>query len=73
MRDGRMIGEQHFAAEAIAAAIRAERERCAAVADRFLSTSERAYARGQNSAAFNIGLAIREPDQSKWAAMGDSA
>jgi hypothetical protein len=57
--------------ESIQEAINEERKRCAAIADRFLSTSDRDFSRGQHSAAFNIGLAIREPDQSKWAAMAD--
>jgi len=48
---------------------RRERKRCAAIADRFKATMpETSFARGQHNAAFNIALAIREPDQSKWAA-----
>jgi hypothetical protein len=55
------------------AAINEERARCAAVADRFKSTSaSNHFTRGQHSAAVNIALAIREPDQSKWAAMADA-
>ena len=38
----------------------AERERCAKIAERFLSTLKTDFARGQHSAAYNIALAIRE-------------
>lgn len=40
-------------------AIATERERCAKIADRFLSTGDRPFSRGQHGAAFNIALAIR--------------
>ena len=48
-------------------AIQEERDRCATIADRFKSDTDTPFARGQHSAAFNIGLAIRVPEQSKWA------
>jgi hypothetical protein len=34
MRNGRLIGEQHVVAEAVAAAIRAERDRCADIPEK---------------------------------------
>ena len=56
----------------IAAAVAAERERCAAIADRFKTETETPFARGQHSAAFNIALAIRVPEQSRWAAEAEA-
>ena len=55
----------------IGKAVREERERCAQIADKFLSDSPRDFSRGQNSAAYNIGYFIRNPHIKSEPEIGD--